>query len=251
MNKDSTIRIVTCCLLLLILSIVGHAATVTHRMATASSSNTTSYASGAFTPATGELLVAFVVASGTVATGTMTDSQSLGFTKITSALKASSADTIYAFVSNNQATASSMTVTFDCTGDAATGAIIFVASVSGILKVGTSAVLQSAIQENQAAAGTPAPAFSNPTRTGNPTLGCIGNASNPAGITPPTNWTEDAAGDTGYNTPPTGGEYAFRNSGFNGTTITWGGTSASAFGAIILEIDASQPRGLLTLGVGS
>lgn len=248
MNRVS--RIITCCLLPLILSIVAHAATVTHRVATASTANATSYASGSFTPAAGDLLVAFVVASGTVATGTMTDSQSLGFTKVTSALKASSADTVYAFVSNNTAAASSMTVTFDCTGDSATGAIIFVASVSGILKTGTSAILQSAVQENQAAGGTPAIAFTNAARVGNPTLGCVGNASNPAAVAPPTNWTEDAAGDTGYNTPPTGGEYAFRNSGFTGTTITWGGTSATAFGGIILEIDASQPQGLLTLGVG-
>jgi hypothetical protein len=238
------------CLLLLSCSVTIRAATVTHRIATASTSNTTSYASGSFTPAAGDLLIAFVVASGTVATGTMTDSQSLGFTKITSALKNSSADTVYAFVSNAQATASSMTVTFDCTGDSATGAIIFVASVSGVLKAGTSAILQSAIQENQAAGGTPAIAFTNAARVGNPTLGCIGNSTSPAGITPPTNWTEDAAGDTGYNTPPTGGEYAFRNSGFTGTTITWGSTSGSAFGGIILEVDAGQPRGLFTLGVG-
>lgn len=239
------------CLFLLSVSITAHAATVTHRVATASTSNATSYASGSFTPAAGDLLVAFVVTSGTVATGTMTDSQSLGFTKITSALKNASADTVYAFVSNSQAAASSMTVTFDCTGDAATGAIIFVVSVSGLTKVGLSAIAQSATQENQTAGGTPAPAFNNATRIGNPTLGCIGNSSNPAGLTPPTNWTEDAAGDTGYNSPTTGGEYAFRDSGFNGTTITWGGTSATAFSGIVLEIDAGQSRGLLTLGVGN
>lgn len=246
-----TIRSIFCVLLLAILSIAVQAATVTHRIATASTSNVTSYASGAFTPAAGDLLVAFVVASGTVATGTMTDSQSLGFTKITSALKATSVDTVYAFVSNNLAANSSMTVTFDCTGDAATGAVIFVASVSGMLRVGLNAITQSAIQENQAASGTPAPAFTNAVNTNNPTLGCVGNSSNPAGITPPSSWTEDAAGDTGYNTPPTGGEYAFRNSGFTGTTITWGSTSATAFGAIILELDSRAPsRGLLTLGVG-
>lgn len=244
----------TLCLLfiLAVSAAPASAATVTHRIATASTSNVTSYASGAFTPAAGDLLIAFVVASGTVATGTMTDSQSLGFTKVTSALKASSVDTVYAFVSNNLAANSSMTVTFDCTGDAATGAVIFVASVSGMLRAGLNAIAQSAIQENQAASGTPAPAFTNAVNTNNPTLGSVGNGSNPAGMTPPSSWTEDAAGDTGYNTPPTGGEYAFRNSGFTGTTITWGSTSATAFGAIILELETrSSIRGMLTLGVGN
>jgi hypothetical protein len=244
-------RVGLCAIWLLLAFSAGNAATVTHRIGTASTANATSYASGSFTPAAGDLLIAFVVASGTTATGTMTDSQGLGFTKITSALKSSSADTVYSFVSNNTAAASSMTVTFDCTGDAATGSVIFVASASGFVRAGLNAIKQSATQDNQAAGGTPAPAFSNSVDTNNPTLGCVGNGSNPAAMTPPTNWTENAAGDTGYNTPPTGGEYAYRDSGFTGTTIIWGGTSATAFGAIILELDASAPsRGLLTLGIG-
>jgi hypothetical protein len=243
-------RIAICALSALCLPFVVRAAAVTHRIATASTSNATSYASGSFTPAAGDLLIAFVVASDTVAAGTMTDSQSLGFTKVTSALKNSSADTVYAFVANANAAASPMTVTFDCTGDAATGAIIFVASVSGISRVGPNAIAQSAIQENQAS-GTPAISFTNAVNTSNPTLGCVGNSTNPATLTPPTSWTEDAAGDTGYNAPATGGEYVFRNSGFTSTTITWGGTSGSAFGGIALEINASSPsHGLLTLGVG-
>lgn len=246
------IRAVPCALLVLGLSMSSRGAAITHRVATASTSNATSYASGSFTPAGGDLLIAFVVASGTTATGTMTDSQSLGFTKITSALKATSADSIYAFVSNNTAASSAMTVTFDCTGDAATGSIIFVASVSAMFRVGLDAIAQSAVQENQAAGGTPAPSFINSVNTNNPTLGCVGNSSNPATVTPPSSWAENASGDTGYNTPPTGGEYAYRDSGFTGTTITWGGTSATAFGDIILELDARGPsRGLLTLGVGN
>jgi hypothetical protein len=244
-------RLILSALLLLVLTIAAHAATVTHRIATASTANATSYASASFTPAAGDLLVAFVVASGTTATGTMTDSQTVGFTKVTSAVKNASADTVYAFVSNGLVAASSMTVTFDCTGDGATGAVIFVASISGMIRTGLNAVAQSATQDNQAASATPAPSFSNTVRIGNPTLGLVGNSSNPAAVTPPTSWTEDAAGDTGYNTPPTGGEYAFRDSGFNGTTITWGSTSATAFGAIILELNANGSLGLLTLGVGN
>lgn len=91
-----------------LLGVSSEAATVTHRVSTASTSNATSYTSGSFTPASGDLLVAFVVATGTVAAGSMTDSQGLGWDEIDTALKASSTDTIYLFVSRATAAASSI-----------------------------------------------------------------------------------------------------------------------------------------------
>jgi hypothetical protein len=215
----------------------ANAATVTHRVSTASTANASSYASGAFTPAASDLLVVFVFASDTVAAGGMTDSQTLGWDKITSGLVRTSLDTMYVFVSRATTAASSMTVTFTCTGDAATGAVIEVASVSGMSRVGALAVLQSAKSENQASGGTPAATFGSSALTGNPTLGMVGNATNPATLTTPTNWTERA--DTGYATPTTGMEYVSRDSGFTGTTITWGSTSASAFGVLIIELDTT------------
>ena len=222
---------------LFLLAASAEAATVTHRVSTASTTDGTSFASDAFTPAAGDVLVAFVTATGTVAAGSMTDSQNLGWDKITSALKASSADTLYLFVSRGTTANSSMTVTFDCTGDSATGAVIQVASVSGMSRVGAVAVRQSQVVSNHAS-GTPAPAFASSALTGNPTLGLIGNATNPATMTAPTNWSE--ANDTGFATPTTGAEYVFRNSGFTGTTITWGSSSASAYGAIIVELDTTS-----------
>lgn len=217
-------------------------AAVTHRVSTASTSNVTSYASGAFTPAVGDLLVVFVVASATVAAGSVRGTGAgLTFSKVTSFVKASSADTIYCFVADAFVTAAaSQTVTFDCTGDAATGAIIEVASVSGMTWKGLNAIRQSAGQSNQASGGTPAPAFASAALTGNPTLGVVGNATNAATLTPPTSWTERA--DTGYATPTTGCEYVSRDSGFTGTTVTWGSTSGSAFGSLIIELDASVPQ---------
>ncbi|MGH6691766.1 MAG: hypothetical protein ACREF4_13930 [Gammaproteobacteria bacterium] len=214
-------------------------ATCVHEISTASTTNATSYASGSFTPAAGDLLVAFVIAGATAAAGTMTDSQALGFTKVDHAVFRTSLDRIYCFVSDAAAAASAMTVTFDCTGDAANGAVVMVASITGMSLFGASAVRQSAKQENGAAGGTPAPAFAAAALTGNPTLGANGNAANPAARTPPTNWTEQA--DTGYSTPTTGAEYVTRDSGFTGTTITWGNTSATAFGAFIVELDSSAP----------
>ena len=215
----------------------AQAAAVTHAVTTTSTANTTSYASGAFTPAANDLLVAFVVASATTATGTMTDSQGLGFTKVTSRVYNSSAETIYLFVANNLAAASSMTVTFDCTGDAATGVVIFVARVSGMTRTGTAAIRQSSGQNNLTAGTTPAPVFAAAALTGNPTLGVVGNLSNPAALTEPTGWTE--RGDTGFASPTRGGEYVSRDSGFTGTTITWGSAGATAKGDISVELDTS------------
>lgn len=217
-------------------------ATVTHEISTADTGNTPN-ASGAFTPAADDLLIVFIVASATVtdpASSALTNSQGITFTQILRAQCASGVDSIYAFVANSLVTsgqAVSQTVTFN-PADVANGTNIFVAAVAGMTRVGIDAILQSAKQDNQAA-GTPAPAFGASAQTGNPTLGVIGNATNPAGLTPPTSWTE--GGDIGYATPTTGGEYVYRNSGFTGTTITWGSASASAFGSIIIELDTSVP----------
>ncbi len=225
--------------LLLLCAASTRAAAVTHRVSTATTTacNTTS-TSGAFTPAAGDLLVAFVHASDTVAVGSMTDSQNLGWDKIASALNKTSLDTTYLFISRGLAAATSMTVTFDCAGDASTGVIIEVASVSSMSRTGAAAAKQTAKSENQASGGTPAATFAASVLTGNPTLGMVGNSTNIAGLTAPTSWSELA--DTGYGVPTTGAEYVSRDSGFTGTTITWGSTSGSAFGVLIVELDTSS-----------
>lgn len=211
-------------------------ATVTHLNATANTA-VSPLTSGAFTPAANDLLVVFVVATGELlANGTLSSSDGLTFTKQVTTTKAT-AHPLYLFVADSLANAVSQTVTFDDATDPTTGQIIFVAGVAGMSKTGATAVRQTAVQADQAAGGTPAPVFASAALTGNPTLGLVGNADNPAAVTPPTDWTE--AADTGYNSPSTGGEYVFRDSGFTGTTITWGSTSSTAFGTITVELDAS------------
>lgn len=214
-------------------------ASVTFAVGTTSTSNTTSYASSSFTPAAGDLLVVFVHASGTVGKGQLIDSQNLGFTEVASVLDASSANTLYCFVALSPAAASAMTVTFKCIDDAATGADIDVYRVSGMHYVGQQAVRQTANQANHASGSAPAPAFGSAALTGNVTLGAVANSTSPATMTPPTGWTE--GNDSGYSTPTTGLETVWRNSGFTGTTVTWGSSSASAFASLIVELDTSTP----------
>jgi hypothetical protein len=196
-------------------------------------------------------MVVFVTASDTVATGTtLTSNQpSLNFSLVTSALSRTSLDTTYVFVSNAPAAGNAIVLTFDCSADAATGAIITVIRISGITKDGVVSIKQSAKIENQAASGTPAITFGSSVLTGNPTLVAVTNSSNPAALAQPVSWTERS--DNGYGTPPTGQESATRDSGFTGTTVTWNGTSASAFSAVGVEVDASACTGICIYQDGS
>lgn len=210
--------------------------------ATNNTSNVTSYVSNSFTPAQGDLLVAFVVASGTVATGTMTASANgITFTKVTSAVKNTSADTCYCFIANQLVgdAPASMTVTFNCTGDAATGAIISVARVSGMIVAGLTAVRQSAKIDNVAGGTAPTTTFAANALTTNPCLQGVATTV-ATGSTPPTNFTERT--DVTYATPTTGGGYSSRDSGHTTTTITLGSTSNGACCAVAVELDATTQK---------
>jgi fibronectin-binding autotransporter adhesin len=201
-------------------------ATLTHAGSPNSTSNTNSYTTGSFTPATNDWLVAFVIASETATAATMTDSQGLGFTLQHSV--AIGVNTLYCFTANALASASAMTVTFDCTGDNATGAVISVARVAGGRWLRQ---IKSAIGS---AGGTPAVTFDRNVTSGHAVIAVCANSSNPATLTPPTSYSEYT--DTGYNTPTTGFEGTARASGETGATITWGGTSATDWGALAVEI---------------
>lgn len=206
---------------------------------TTSTSNVASYATGAFTPVALDLLLVFVLVTGNnIAGATVTDSQNLGWTLVNVAAKAVNADRLWCFVSNHFAAASSMTVTFTTGSGTATGASIAVYRIASMTRVGPDSIRQSAIVSGGAAAGTPAPAFTASALTGNPTLGSVGNATNPATVTPPASWTEDA--DVGFATPTAGHEVVHRDSGFTGTTVTWGSTSATAFCALIVELNSAS-----------
>lgn len=204
------------------------------------------------TPAANDLfVVSCVVSANTNAAPTMTDDNGSGtYTLIATALRNASADIQSLFVRNSLVPNTTSTVITCATGSNTAGSLVVIA-VSGMTRTGAGAVLQSATQANQAASTTPAPAFGVSALTANMTIGTVGNGTNPATMTTPTNWTERQ--DVGQANPPTGNETVTRDSGFTGTTITWGGTSASAFGSIIVELDASAPtckNAILLLGIG-
>lgn len=193
--------------------------------------------------AQGELIVVVASYTGQAAAPVITDDNSAGtYTEVTGGVaKAASADKLWIFVRNSLLPATQSTIVSAArAGTTGGGMVIF--RLTGMTRFGTDAIRNWATtpqvgkQENQAAA-TPAPALPAAALTGNPTIGAVFNATNPATLTPPTSWLEKA--DLGYNTPTTGIEVVGRDSGFTGTTVTWGSASATAFCSVIVEFDAS------------
>jgi hypothetical protein len=185
----------------------------------------------------GNILVVQTYDTGTSANSTVTDNQGGTYTRVAFAQKNSSAD-ITGFYIRDQLISNTNVHTVQSAPGTTIGGGLQVTEYSGITRTGAAAALQSAKQDNQSA-GTPAPAFGVAAQTGNPVLGQIMNATNNATMTPPTSWTERR--DAGYNTPTTGFEAVTRDSGFTGTTVTWGSASASAFCSLIVELDTSAP----------
>jgi hypothetical protein len=215
-------------------------ATVISEINTPDTGNTPN-ASGSFTPILSDLLIVIIAASETVtdpASSALTSSVGMTFTQIARATYRTSLDSLYMFVSNTLVSnAAAQTVSF-APADPASGTNICVVAVAGMKRSGLNAIRQFATQINQVA-GTPAPAFSRAALTENAVIGAIGNNTNPATMTVPAGgWTEN--GDIGYITPTTGCEHVSRNSGFTGTTVTWGSASASTFASIIVELNTSE-----------
>lgn len=198
--------------------------------AIASTANAGPYTTASFTPAASDLLVALVHMTGSATGIGITDTQSLGWTLVKSALSRASADNDQIWVSNGLAAASAMTVSLNATSP--TGATLEVFRLSGMTLTGASAVRQSGSQDNQSAA-TPNPAFPGAAATGNPLISLVGNQSNPAGLTVPTGWA--AGNNIGFATPTTGSTSATKDSGFTGSSVAWGSSSASAFGSVAAE----------------
>lgn len=228
-------------LALLALPFTAQAATVTFRNALADTGATPNTGTS-FTPAVDDLVVVAALCPGTLLTSaqlTTTGGGGLTYTQVAQGQKSTS-DFVYWFIADSLApSATSQSVDFAVSGDECTGSIITVYTVAGMAKTGATALRQTAKVEDQAGGGTPAPAFASAALTGNPTLGSAHKTSITGGFTEPSGWTEGsdtALDDTADNTMET----VYRDSGFTGTTITWGASVGQTHAAIILELDASS-----------
>ncbi len=199
----------------------------------ASTTNTSSYALGAFTPTAGALLVVLAFIDGNVATAP-TISPTTGVTwSAPTRVTYNTTDTAALFIGQVTAgTPSSITITVNTNNGNATGACLHVHQVTG------HNVIAPVAQIVTATGSAANPSFTRAAaNTNNGYIAGIGKAANPPTSTPPTSWTETA--DTGHTSPVAGSTTAFRAGGETSTTVTF--TIASgAWGGIYVEINEAS-----------
>ncbi len=186
------------------------------------------------TTVTDDLLVVFVsLSANTGLAATMTDNQGGTYFLINSVLWSSSANSLLAFVRNTLVTSGTSTV-ITCNSGSNTAGELVVIACAGSLRAGYAAIRSGGWQANQAS-GTAAPVLNQAALTGNMTLAAV--ASGDTTTTEPTNWTERQ--DANQSTPTTALQVSTRDSGFTGTTITFGASTSTAFASYCLELDGS------------
>lgn len=212
-------------------------AAVTVLTGNSSSTSGTKQATG--TPAVGDLIVIITAHTGNTSATAPTDNNSSGtYTLAESRLKATSADRIQIWIRDALIAAAVSTIFTHAPG-ATTGGLVEVLKVTGMSTAGAAAKAKSGGQDNQ----TSVPSTATVTWTeggtassSNPCIGAVFNATSPATVAPPSGWVERE--DVGYTVPTTGFELVTIDSGFTGASVVWGGTSASAFASLALELDA-------------
>lgn len=201
--------------------------TVISLVGAATSTDASSYTTASFTPVQGDLLICNILASNTTTTGYVVDTQSLGWTLISSINDGT--NILMMYKSQRTANATAMTVTWDCSDDPATGTRV------GVLALRNSDIFIRQFAVNTGGAGTtPSITFPAAVLTANACIGQVGNISNPAAITPTTGWTEIA--DAGWNIPTTGFQIQRINSGETNSVINWGSVSATEWIAMGIEV---------------
>lgn len=191
--------------------------------------------SGAITPVIGDLFVVHCAARGNInSTPTCTDNNGGTYYLLPTATYRTSLDTFSVFVRNQKLiNTNSTTVTVTIGAHASTE--VTVTAVSGMFLVGSSAIRQSAKTDNGTT--TPAATFVSSALTANMTIAAVGYDLSAATLaTPPASWTErqEAGQALGASI-----ELATRDSGFTGTTVTWGNNMGEPNAAYIIELDGT------------
>lgn len=195
------------------------AVTVTEAVAEVNSTtNAATYSFGAFTPTANAQLIVMVFATGTTLASPTMSGGGLAWRLLDSQLY-NTTDTAYVFTARVGSSPSSTTITFDCTGDNATGASMVAFSVTG----NNPWIRQ--VKKGSGTTADPSLTMDLALKTDNAYVAAFGiNRSTPTATSPGSGaWTEVA--DAGYSTPNNGAAGAFRNGGETGSTVTF--TAAS------------------------
>jgi hypothetical protein len=198
------------------------------------------------TPTLGDMIVVIVAATGVASGLGVSDNNADNhgrYTQIVSCVKNTSADQMAAFVRADPIRSATST-TWTSSGDgSSTGGGLYVMRMTGATLTGAAFIRQSGKQDNAAAGGTPTIPLSFAALTANSCISTIWDTTNAApSIAVPTGWFLVANGDvnTSYNTPATGIQGTHIDTGFTGSTVTWGATLPSAFSALAFEMRADQ-----------
>lgn len=191
------------------------------------------------TPAVNDLIVICIYQTGNTTLVAPTDNNSDGlgtYTACRSASYSTNTGGVVIYVRDALIGSASSTVFTNAPG-ATTGGGIVVLKITGMSFAGLASIKATGNKVNGLAGGTPNCVMSANQTIGNPFVGILINASSPANMTQTTGYTEVL--DTGYSTPTTGVHLQTIDSGISNTnTVSWGGTSATAHSAVVVEFTA-------------
>lgn len=194
----------------------------------ASTTDGTSYAMGAFTPAADAILVVFVMTKGSMTVpGTMSGG-GLTWTLKSNFLFDVTVN-MRCFWAKTGASPASCTPTFDCTGDGASGCFMAAFELTGADIVTADPIKQLATGNNSNA--DPTVTFAAALGTNNGYMAANGGDSQTS--TPPASWTETV--DAAIATPTCSFAAAYRAGGETGTTVTFT-RAASIWGMMAIEV---------------
>lgn len=191
------------------------------------------------TPAVNDLIVVIASSSG-LAGGTtaVTDDNSSGtYTQVDTDRTGFSTTGVLTVWVRDALIGSAVSTIFTAAQSGSTGGGLVVLRVSGMTATGASAVRSNGGQST--ATGTPAPVLSNTPLSYNPVITAVSNGTNGGGTTARTGYADIAV--AGYNTPATGLDVCTLDSGETTATITWGGSSATTFASMAIELSAPTP----------
>lgn len=212
----------------------------------ADTSNVESYSFAAFTPSANSLLVVFVNAIATVAEADVSGGSLTWFPLMSVIGGSTRRDTC--FFAEVGASPASTTITWTCTGDAATGVVGIVYQITGY---NTGKIFGSYNFKGNTTGANPFISLDRNMNTNNAYMAMYSSTTNnPPTSTQPASWTEDA--DTGFGSPTTGISAAHRIGGESSNTVTF--TAASqTYDILFVEVNEAsegQPMQLSSSGVG-
>jgi hypothetical protein len=180
----------------------------------------------------GDCLVVFYAVSGVVAAPTLTDDQDGTYANVTGANLSwgGTAGFIACYV-REQFVSSTATHVITAAGSNSAGEL-HISAWTGIAAPGTGAVRSVGGQSEQASGTTPAPTLAVAALAANATMAAV--AGTDTTTTAPVGWTERL--DTSQITPTTTLQTSTRDSGFTGTTITFGATQTGSYASFAVEL---------------